>query len=182
MLANENALKSIKSHGNELITQNHYASDAIEAKVLYTLVILAALIAFNSLKLSKSNGDCSWRSLPPRLRTLKLQGSFKPFVEKQKMSRHGLRARYCSVCDAMNSDLTLKDAVAKDSDIGRDLEHCEMLIKKFEDFTSDLNASDGRIDTVCESGLELIRNGHPAVEDIEERVKVCVLLRASFIF
>jgi hypothetical protein len=64
--------------------------------------------------------------------------------------------------------------VAADTDLGRDLEHCDTLIKKCEDFTLDLNASDGRLDSLATHGAGLIEQAHPATDEIQTRLDVRV--------
>lgn len=74
--------------------------------------------------------------------------------------------------DELDAFIQSKTAVAGDTDIGKDLEHVEMLQKKFEDFTQDLNASDGRIDALSNLVLDLTSEGHPDMASIQAREQV----------
>lgn len=72
----------------------------------------------------------------------------------------------------MISLLKYQSETARSNEIGKDLEHVIMLQKKFDDFTSDLGASDARIDAVNKIALDLIREGHPESAAIQSRQQV----------
>lgn len=59
--------------------------------------------------------------------------------------------------------------IASSEDIGRDLEHCEILQKKFEEFCNDLNANEARVEAINERALSLISDGHPEGDTIRQR-------------
>jgi spectrin beta len=62
-----------------------------------------------------------------------------------------------------------KEAVAASEDYGNDLEHCEMLQKKFNDFTHDLLAGEDRVVAVDDLAQKLIDDGHIDAEFISNR-------------
>ena len=53
-----------------------------------------------------------------------------------------------------------KGTIATSDDHGRDLEHVEMLMKKFEDFTRDLMSSGERIASLTAEGQEMLNENH----------------------
>eukprot|EP00043_Microstomoeca_roanoka_P018637 m.201569 g.201569 ORF g.201569 m.201569 type:complete len:2469 (+) comp16866_c1_seq3:1085-8491(+) len=71
--------------------------------------------------------------------------------------------------DEVDTWIQGKADIASSKDVGKDLEHVEMLQKKFDDFTNDLAASDARIDAVNKIAIELIRQGHPDNSFIQQR-------------
>ena len=139
--ANENALNSLKTAGEELIAAGNFAEEAITAK-------------------SEALNE-QWRLLLDAVedKTAKLQ-------QAQQLVSFRREA------DELDAFIRSKATVASDTDIGKDLEHVEMLQKKFEDFTQDLNASDGRVDALSNLALELTREGHPEMAAIQAREQV----------
>lgn len=138
MQANENALNSVRTAGEELITAGSFAEEAITARV-------EAL-------------QEQWQLLLDAVedKTQRLQQAQQLITFRRE-------------ADDLEAFIQGKVAIASDTDIGKDLEHVEMLQKKFEDFTQDLNASDGRIDALSKMALTLTREAHPEAEAIQAR-------------
>jgi spectrin alpha len=65
-----------------------------------------------------------------------------------------------------------KTKVAGVEDIGSELESCEALQKKFEDFNSDIAANEPRLDILVAKSLQLISEGHPSAEAIHEQQEI----------
>jgi spectrin beta len=61
-------------------------------------------------------------------------------------------------------------AVAASEDYGRDVEHVEMLIQKFDSFLSSLAASGGRVTSCISMGQTLITEGNPECERIQVKL------------
>ena len=59
-----------------------------------------------------------------------------------------------------------KAAVARSTDVGADLEHCDAQLKKFEDFSNDVAANKPRLETLAAKAEQLTGEGHPASEAI----------------
>lgn len=62
----------------------------------------------------------------------------------------------------MPSDL--QEAMATSEELGQDLEHVELLQKKFEEFQTDLAAHEERVNEVNQLAAKLIQESHPEVE------------------
>eukprot|EP00049_Salpingoeca_infusionum_P019358 m.361515 g.361515 ORF g.361515 m.361515 type:complete len:2425 (-) comp19658_c0_seq1:287-7561(-) len=62
--------------------------------------------------------------------------------------------------DEVEAWIQSKMSTAQSTDSGKDLEHVELLQKKFDDFTTDLSASDARVDTVTKMAADLVQAGH----------------------
>ncbi|XP_070576983.1 spectrin beta chain, non-erythrocytic 5-like isoform X4 [Ptychodera flava] len=71
--------------------------------------------------------------------------------------------------DEVESWMKEKEGVASSEDYGKDLEHVEMLQKKFEDFAQDLSSNAGRITVVNEMGSAMIQEGHNNSDDIHAK-------------
>lgn len=62
-----------------------------------------------------------------------------------------------------------KSIIASSDDTGKDLEHVDVLQKRFEDFMNDLTANELRIDAVHDMGKKLVEGEHPEAEQIQAR-------------
>jgi len=62
--------------------------------------------------------------------------------------------------DEVESWIAEKESIAASDDYGRDLEHVETLLKKFEDFTRDLVTSGERIASLTAQAQTLLDEGH----------------------
>ena len=71
----------------------------------------------------------------------------------------------------MESWVKEKAQIASQEEIGRDLEHCEMLQRKFEDFYNDLSADEARLDSLNSLAQTLIEEGHSEGDAIANRLR-----------
>lgn len=60
--------------------------------------------------------------------------------------------------------LYLKEAIATSEELGQDLEHVQLLQKKFEEFQTDLAAHEERVNEVNQLAAKLIQESHPEAE------------------
>lgn len=74
--------------------------------------------------------------------------------------------------DEVDAFIQARLPTAADTDVGKDLEHVEVLLKKLEDFANDLAANEPRVDAVNENAVQLIAEGHPETAGIQARQKV----------
>jgi hypothetical protein len=65
-----------------------------------------------------------------------------------------------------------KTPIASMDDTGNDLEHVDVLEKKFDDFSNDIVANETRLESLNANGLNLISEGHPDVQAIKDRLQV----------
>ncbi len=111
-----------------------------------------------------------------KLASLALQWDY--LKEKTADKAHKLKAAQQLVKfkqDAEEVEWWMQDriVIASSDDVGKDLEHVEVLEKKFEDFTNDLAANESRLDLVNEYAVSLIADGHPELEAIKAHLQVC---------
>ncbi|XP_066903176.1 spectrin beta chain, erythrocytic isoform X2 [Halyomorpha halys] len=62
-------------------------------------------------------------------------------------------------------------AVAASEDYGRDVEHVELLIQRFENVLSGLSSSEGRVTNCLQSGQALIAEGNPESQRIAKKME-----------
>lgn len=62
-------------------------------------------------------------------------------------------------------------AVAASEDYGRDVEHVELLIQRFENVLSSLSASEGRVTNCLDAGQQLITEGNPESDNIRKKME-----------
>lgn len=58
----------------------------------------------------------------------------------------------------------LQEAIATSEELGQDLEHVEVLQKKFEEFQTDLAAHEERVNEVNQAAGKLTQENHPEAE------------------
>lgn len=61
-------------------------------------------------------------------------------------------------------DILLQEAIATSEELGQDLEHVEVLQKKFEEFQTDLAAHEERVNEVNQAAGKLTQESHPEAE------------------
>lgn len=66
----------------------------------------------------------------------------------------------------------IQEAIATSEEVGRDLEHVEVLQKKFEDFLKDIQANESRVTYINELAHQLGDEGHPDIELISTKQAV----------
>ncbi|CAF90368.1 unnamed protein product [Tetraodon nigroviridis] len=89
----------------------------------------------------------------------------------QKTKEKGLRllqaqklVQYLRECEDALDWISDKEAMATSEELGQDLEHVELLQKKFEEFQTDLAAHEERVNEVNQLAAKLIQESHPEVE------------------
>lgn len=69
----------------------------------------------------------------------------------------------------MSSWIQEREAVASSEELGKDLEHVEMLQKNFADFMKDLEANEARVAELNKLAKKLLKERHPDSELISTR-------------
>uniref|UniRef100_A0A8C9XI35 Spectrin alpha, non-erythrocytic 1 n=1 Tax=Sander lucioperca TaxID=283035 RepID=A0A8C9XI35_SANLU len=72
--------------------------------------------------------------------------------------------QYLRECEDALDWITDKEAMATSEELGQDLEHVELLQKKFEEFQTDLAAHEERVNEVNQLAAKLIQEAHPEAE------------------
>lgn len=58
-------------------------------------------------------------------------------------------------------------------ELGKDLEHVQVLQTKFIDLQKDLSANEIRLNNVSDMAAVMIKEGHPDTDTIQHEVEVC---------
>jgi len=66
--------------------------------------------------------------------------------------------------------------VVNSDELGKDLEHVEVLQTKFSDLQKDLSANEARLNSISEMAEQMIQEGHTDTDTIQHEVEVCMLL------
>ncbi|XP_061836679.1 spectrin alpha chain, non-erythrocytic 1 isoform X1 [Nerophis lumbriciformis] len=72
--------------------------------------------------------------------------------------------QYIRECEDALGWISDKEAIATSEELGQDLEHVELLQKKFEEFQTDLAAHEERVNEVNQLAAKLKQEDHPEVE------------------
>uniref|UniRef100_A0A668AXS7 Spectrin alpha chain, non-erythrocytic 1 n=1 Tax=Myripristis murdjan TaxID=586833 RepID=A0A668AXS7_9TELE len=72
--------------------------------------------------------------------------------------------QYLRECEDALDWITDKEAMATSEELGQDLEHVELLQKKFEEFQTDLAAHEERVNEVNQLAAKLTQEAHPELE------------------
>ncbi len=96
----------------------------------------------------------------------------KSAEKAQKLKETQQLVKFRLESDEVESWINDKIAIATSDDVGKDLEHVEVLEKKFDDFNNDVNANETKVDALNEGALSLISLGHPEVNAIKSRQHV----------
>jgi spectrin alpha len=132
------ALDNLRTDGHELIGQQHFASDLLQAKVADT--------------------TSQWTALKEEVRQ-------KAIVLEQT---HAL-VHYKREANELLSWIDDKNKIAGAEDLGADVETCEVLQKKFEDFNNDIAANEPRLETLNGKTAQLTAEQHPSAAVIQEQ-------------
>ena len=65
-----------------------------------------------------------------------------------------------------------KEALASAEEPSKDLDHVEMLMKKFEDFQKDIETNEARLEHIDDLAQEMLDAGHPDAEEIQRLCEV----------
>ncbi|XP_024120554.1 spectrin alpha chain, non-erythrocytic 1 isoform X3 [Oryzias melastigma] len=89
----------------------------------------------------------------------------------QKTKEKGLRllqaqklVQYLRECEDALDWISDKEAITTSEELGQDLEHVELLQKRFEEFQTDLAAHEERVNEVNQLAAKLIQEEHPEAE------------------
>uniref|UniRef100_A0A672RZY2 Spectrin alpha chain, non-erythrocytic 1 n=1 Tax=Sinocyclocheilus grahami TaxID=75366 RepID=A0A672RZY2_SINGR len=89
----------------------------------------------------------------------------------QKTKEKGVRllqaqklVQYLRECEDALDWISDKEAIATSEELGQDLEHVEVLQKKFEEFQTDLAAHEERVNEVNQAAGKLTQENHPEAE------------------
>ena len=86
--------------------------------------------------------------------------SEKSSYRRQRLLDSNQLFNFYREADEVESWIADKESIAMSDDYGRDLEHVETLLKKFEDFTRDLVTSGERIASLTTQAQTLLDEGH----------------------
>ncbi|KAK6196167.1 hypothetical protein SNE40_001445 [Patella caerulea] len=136
--AHANAIEILDQTGNEMISQEHFASQVIQER-------LEELWRLWKLLLSKLND-----------KGLKLQQALR-------------LVQFTRECDEVMFWIHDKEAFVSSEEFGIDLEHVEVLQKKFDEFQKDLSNHEDKVTEVNKLAEQLLVEGHPDEETIKNR-------------
>ncbi|XP_016403777.1 spectrin alpha chain, non-erythrocytic 1-like [Sinocyclocheilus rhinocerous] len=94
--------------------------------------------------------------LKPKLKKTKEKGV--RLLQAQKL------VQYLRECEDALDWISDKEAIATSEELGQDLEHVEVLQKKFEEFQTDLAAHEERVNEVNQAAGKLTQENHPEAE------------------
>lgn len=136
--AHSNAIVALDNTGQEMIKQQHFASDTIQRRLdeLHRL----------------------WELLLSRLaeKGLKLQQAL-------------VLVQFLRHCEEVMFWIKDKEAFVIADEFGSDLEHVEVLQRKFDEFQKDMASQEYRVQEVNELAEKLIQDGHPEQETIVKK-------------
>ena len=69
-----------------------------------------------------------------------------------------------------------KEVLASAEELGKDLEHVELLLMKFEDFEKDISANEVRLESINDMAQDLVEEGHSDADEIQRLCEVGVLM------
>lgn len=84
-------------------------------------------------------------------------------------------------CDKLMFWISEKEAFVTTDDYGQDLEHVEVLQKKFDEFQKDLQNHEDVVGEINQLGEKLISEQHPEEETVRKRQLVSVEANASML-
>ena len=88
------------------------------------------------------------------------QLSEKSSYRRQRLFDSNQLFNFFREADEVESWIADKESIAMSDDYGRDIEHVETLLKKFEDFTRDVVTSGERIASLTTQAQTLLDEGH----------------------
>ncbi|GFO16769.1 spectrin alpha chain [Plakobranchus ocellatus] len=136
--AHANAIQVLDETGNEMIAQEHFASEIIRERLeeLHRL----------------------WALLLARL------------AEKGTKLQQALRlVQFMRECREVMFWINDKDAFVTSTEFGTDLEHVEVLQKKFDEFQKDLQNHEDKVAEVNNLAEQLVADQHPEEETIRQK-------------
>ena len=103
-----------------------------------------------------------------------LEDTYKKLLEKASFRRTKLEESQQlhllnRECDEVTTLIQDREAIAKQQDVGNDLEHNEVIQKKFDEFLKDVAANETRVTTVNELANKFVQQGHSDAPVIQAR-------------
>jgi len=136
--AHSNAIVSLDNTGQEMISQQHFASETIQRRLeeLHRL----------------------WELLLSRLaeKGLKLQQAL-------------VLVQFLRHCEEVMFWIKDKEAFVTADEFGQDLEHVEVLQRKFDEFQKDMASQEYRVTEVSQLAEKLLQDGHPERDTINKK-------------
>ena len=204
--AHSNAIVSLDNTGHEMINEGHFAADVIQKRLeeLHRLwELLLSRLADKGMKLQQAlvlvqflrqcdevmfwiSDKVNWQST--------ICDTNKVFEEigwilrvtivvRNEISYQLLRNAY-RTSNIINGNWidfvwiysSLQEAFVSSDEFGSDLEHVEVLQRKFDEFQKDMAAQEFRVTEVLELADRLVTDGHPEEETIIRRKEVSLNL------
>lgn len=104
----------------------------------------------------------------------------KRLQEKGLKLQQALRLiQFMRECDKIMFWINDKEAFVTSDEFGQDLEHVEVLQKKFDEFQKDLQNHEDRVNDINEQADKLIEEQHPEEEAVRKRRMVSHCIYAS---
>lgn len=161
--AHSNAIVSLDNTGHEMINEGHFASEVIQKRLeeLHRLwELLLSRLADKGMKLQQA------LVLVQFLR----QCDEVMFWINDKVQHSLLNVIYTWI--SMGSLFYFQETFVSSDEFGSDLEHVEVLQRKFDEFQKDMAAQEFRVTEVLDLADRLVKDGHPEVETINRRKEV----------
>ena len=85
------------------------------------------------------------------------------------------KRRFNLLCEIIELEhwINDKEALASAEEPSKDLDHVEMLMKKFKDFQKDIETNEARLEHIDDLAQEMIDAGHPDADEIQRLCEVC---------
>ncbi|CAL8071830.1 unnamed protein product [Calicophoron daubneyi] len=158
--AHAETLASLDASGEEMIREEHYASETIKNR-------LDELHALWEKLMSMFNEKSALLNLTLKFVQFLRQADELMFWIREKEA-YVTRTGEDQALD-FSGYLATPDAYATPDEYGNDLEHVEALQKKFEEFLKDLEYQDGQAQDLYGKGDELLKEGFPEEALVQER-------------
>uniref|UniRef100_A0A8C5VTD7 Spectrin alpha chain, non-erythrocytic 1 n=1 Tax=Microcebus murinus TaxID=30608 RepID=A0A8C5VTD7_MICMU len=109
-----------------------------------------------------------------RTRLMELHRQWELLLEKMrekgvKLLQAQKLVQYLRECEDVMDWINDKEAIVTSEELGQDLEHVEVLQKKFEEFQTDMAAHEERVNEVNQFAAKLIQEQHPEEELIKTK-------------
>uniref|UniRef100_A0A452V8Z5 Spectrin alpha chain, non-erythrocytic 1 n=1 Tax=Ursus maritimus TaxID=29073 RepID=A0A452V8Z5_URSMA len=109
-----------------------------------------------------------------RTRLMELHRQWELLLEKMrekgvKLLQAQKLVQYLRECEDVMDWINDKEAIVTSEELGQDLEHVEVLQKKFEEFQTDMAAHEERVNEVNQFAAKLIQEQHPEEDTIKTK-------------
>lgn len=89
---------------------------------------------------------------------------------QQRLEQSVKYFKFVEECEEVSEWIGEQMAAAASEDYGLDVEHVDTLQQAFASFLTQLNANEGRIESVCEAGNVLLEENNPESDKVKQRV------------